>query len=68
MMTCTRVELHAYDTLLRSGVNTLYECHAGANKGLGYELCKILLKHKHPVIAACRTQQKGANKHACMRS
>jgi NAD(P)-dependent dehydrogenase (short-subunit alcohol dehydrogenase family) len=32
---------------------------AGANKGLGYELCRILLEDKHPVIAACRTQEKG---------
>lgn len=30
----------------------------GANKGLGYELCKILLTDKHPVVVACRTQQK----------
>lgn len=33
---------------------------AGANKGLGYELCKTLLKDKHPVIIAARSQQKGA--------
>lgn len=32
---------------------------AGANKGLGCELCRILLEDKHPVIAACRTQEKG---------
>ena len=32
---------------------------AGANRGLGYELCRILVQNKHPVIVACRTQEKG---------
>jgi NAD(P)-dependent dehydrogenase (short-subunit alcohol dehydrogenase family) len=39
----------------------------GANTGLGYELCKILLKHKHPVIVAARTQQKAEDAVARLR-
>lgn len=39
----------------------------GSNKGLGFELVKVLLEQKHPVIAAARSQQKAEEAVAQLR-
>lgn len=46
-------------TTCRSFCLLRHSWSAGANKGIGRELAVQLLRDGRPVIAACRTQQKG---------